>query len=380
MTDWDRFLRVVRRHRVEGLVHEGLTAAAAPLPAPAREALAVRAAGLARRNLVMARETGRLQRSLDEAGVPNLVLKGATLSALAYQNRPVKTAWDIDFLTDPASVPIALAVLQRAGYGLHAPAPALTASQLGAYIAVGRELVLLRAEGRIFVEVKWSLDQNPGLLPALSARSAAQTVTLADGSVARTLGKDSLFAYLCVHGVRRGFARLKWLADLAALLALETGAEIERLYRASQRLGAHRCPAAALLLCADVLGLPLEPALREELAADRAARRLAAASLQTLAGGDGEAELSARPLATTRLLLAHLLMGRDAATWRAEARLKWISARDRMDMPLPPWAGFVYPLVRAPRFLWRRAAGAMGSGPGLIRPPRGPSRSPRSDA
>jgi hypothetical protein len=91
-----------------------------------------------------------------------------------------------------------------------------------------------------------------------------------------------------------------------------------------------------------------------ELETDRAIVRLARASVLTMAGGDGEQELPGRRIATVRVLLAHFLLGKGPAFLRAELRLKWVSARDHMQTPLPGWASFLYPLMRLPLFVWRR--------------------------
>ena len=49
----------------------------------------------------MAAETVRLQRLFDEAGLPLLILKGASLAMLAYGNLGMRSAKDIDLLIRP---------------------------------------------------------------------------------------------------------------------------------------------------------------------------------------------------------------------------------------------------------------------------------------
>jgi len=202
--------------------------------------------------------------------------------------------------------------------------------------------------------LKWTLDQNPSVLPGINARSPSQVVAGPGGSPIRTLTKDDLFSYICVHGGRHCFSRLKWLADIGALLAQEPPEEIERLYRAAAQRGAGRSAGVALLLCRQFLSADIPPALVAELEADRAVVRLARASVLTMAGGDGEQELPGRRIATIRVLFAHFLLGRGPAFLKSELRLKWVSARDHMQTPLPRWAGFLYPLIRLPLFVWRR--------------------------
>ena len=281
------------------------------------------------------------------------MLKGAAVAALAYGNTPVKQAWDIDLVVPPEQVETALVLLGMAGYRMVSPAEQLTLEQLRIYVALGREFIFAGRD-QIFVELKWTLDQNPSVLPGISARSPSQTVIGPGGAAIRTLSKDDLFSYICVHGGRHCFSRLKWLADVGAWLAQEPPAEIERLYRAAAQRGAGRSAGEALLLCRQFLDAHIPPVLVAELEADRAIVRLARASVLTMAGGDGEQELPRRRVATIRVLLAHFLLGKGPAFLKSELRLKWVSARDHMQTPLPGWAGFLYPLIRLPMFVWRR--------------------------
>ena len=109
----------------------------------------------------------------------------------------------------------------------------------------------------------------------------------------RTLGKDDLFAYICVHAAGI-FARLKWLADIAALLSKETPEEIERLFLAAKERGAGRAASVALLLAARFLGFKIPPSLFKRIDRGRAARRLAAHAVHVMAGGDGQTDFYKR--------------------------------------------------------------------------------------
>src|SRR5687767_10584511 len=100
--DWDGFGRLVARHRVAGLVHDGLDRAGVAAPAALAGRLAAEAADIARQNLVFAAECLRLDGLLDAGEVDHLFLKGVTLNMLAYGTLALKQAIDIDLLVDPA--------------------------------------------------------------------------------------------------------------------------------------------------------------------------------------------------------------------------------------------------------------------------------------
>jgi len=86
--DWSRFLRVAARHRVIGLVHDGLT----------RRETGRQATALVRENLVMASEALRLQSLFNEANLPVIFLKGTSLASLAFGNLALCGSQDIDLL------------------------------------------------------------------------------------------------------------------------------------------------------------------------------------------------------------------------------------------------------------------------------------------
>jgi hypothetical protein len=57
----------------------------------------------------------------------------------------------------------------------------------------------------------------------------------------------TLFAYLCMHGALHWWNRLKWLADLNALLACTPEHGIERLLQSAEARGGSGAPGAAAL-------------------------------------------------------------------------------------------------------------------------------------
>src|ERR1700745_890288 len=84
VSDWDRFLRLVRRHRVAVQVRHALGETAIETPLAIDKELKAIVEHDIRRGLRLAAETVRLQSLLTDAGIANLVLKGVALERLAY--------------------------------------------------------------------------------------------------------------------------------------------------------------------------------------------------------------------------------------------------------------------------------------------------------
>jgi hypothetical protein len=323
------------------------------VPEPAATRLRGAAVRIARQNLALGAESLRLDARLAEAGIRHLFVKGISLGALVYGDIGPKMGWDIDLLVPPRSVEAAAAVLEEAGYALAIPAGPNARQRLGRWHEFWKESVWTTPEG-LNVELHTRLSDNPMLLPRVGPDSPSQRVEVARGHVLPTLATDELFAYLCVHGASSAWFRLKWIADVGALIGGCAPAEIERLYRRSQALGAGRSAAQALLLCRRLFGTALPPALAAELSADRVNRWLLAIALRKLAGRAVATELHDTRLGTATIHLMQLGLLPGVRFKLAEFGRQLVNPEDRLAVPLPRGLGFLYPLVAVSRRLgWR---------------------------
>jgi hypothetical protein len=253
-------------------------------------------------------------------------------------------------LVPPGCAELALRVLEGNGYALALPAKTLNAVQRRALIRYGREIELVDARNNLKVELQWRVVDNPLLLKGIDAHAATQHVILAEGVMLRTLAPDDLFAYLCVHGARHSWSRLKWLADLNALL-VSTHADIEHVYSYAQRIGAGACAGQALLLCERLLGLTLPAALAEELATDKRHQKLVAIAMQAMRAPN-TADPGIRGVICE--VRNQFLLGRGFRFYLTQCRLALVGVADIVRLPLPRPLHFIYPLVRLPLWLWRR--------------------------
>jgi hypothetical protein len=352
IADWDRFLRVVQHHRVAMQVQQALSLAGIELPPAAASDIEILVKRRVHRGVKLAAQAVRLQNLLTAAGIPSIVLKGVALEQLAYGAVATKQTRDVDCLVLPEHAEAALALLEREGYTLSLPAVALSRMQRRALIRFGREVEVSAPRSNLRVDLQWRLADNPALLSGTDARAATQTVTLSEGASVRTLAPDDLFAYLCVHGAHHSWSRLKWLADLNALI-LSTNPDIERLYRHAQKIGAGLCAAQGLLLCQGLLNLQLPTRLAEELGGNKRHQKLVANALDALTTPNLGSVVGI--WAVLRELRNQFLLGTGLPFYLSQCRLALVGVADIVRLPLPRPLHFIYPLVRVPLWLWRRA-------------------------
>ncbi|HEY0044800.1 MAG TPA: nucleotidyltransferase family protein [Allosphingosinicella sp.] len=342
--DWGHVDAVAARHRVEGLVHDGLLRAGVKPPEAVAAKLAALAPAIARQNLMQAAESARLDRLFADSGIGHIFLKGLTLNVLAYGTLGVKKSSDIDIAIAPEGYEAAIRLIRQAGYACEDPGPEASMDEIMA--STRRTKHSGWVKGHLFIELHLSFVDSPRTLRTLSVAAPRQRVQIAPSIALDTLAKDELFAYLCVHGSTHAWSRIKWLADLNALLKDEDGAEIERLYRRSLELGAGRATAQGLLLCADLLGLALPKALERELRRDRWTRFMCRVAMRAMLHGDASTELNEAVLGTVRIHFAHLVMQRGLAYKVSELRRKF---------GLDEGNAVSAALLAGPRWLARRA-------------------------
>jgi hypothetical protein len=352
--DWGRFGALLRRHRIEGLAHHALSAAAVSLPPQFGAVLAAEASAIARQNLAFAAESRRLARLFEAGQVPFLFVKGATLDKLAYGTLALKKGRDIDLSIAPETVERACELMKEAGYDRVIPGPEIGPERFPIWVRLCKETNWKHPKTGIFVELHNGLVDNPELLRGVGAHSPAQMVEIGPGIRLQTLRDEELYAYLCVHGATHAWSRLKWIGDLAAFLSHRSPDGIERLHRAAIGFGSGRASAQALLLCADLFDTRLSPSLAAELAADRSARWLARAALRVMAG---EEELDDTVFGTVPIHLSHFLLGPGLGFKLAEAGRKMQSRHDQVSLKLPRPLRFLYPIILLPSWVWRRIRG-----------------------
>ncbi len=323
--DWDRFLTVAERHRVQALCWNGLEPLRERMPPPATDLLQRRASTTVEANLRIAAELARLLASFQSAGIALLFLKGLALGALAYREPFLKMGWDIDLLVGPDRLPDAARLLRSKDYVPVTPA-ADDDRQIEHWHRTRKESVWHRADGDFHIDLHTRLADHPGMLATVGIGSPSQIVSIAPGIELPTLATDELFAYLAVHGASSAWFRLKWITDFAALLHGQKAEEIRRLYDKSQRLGAGRAAAQALLLANRIYDTEIGQGLRQRLLADPANRWLTTTGERELAK---LGEPTARFFGTASIHLTQLLL---LPGWRfkfSEARRQLRSVMSR---------------------------------------------------
>jgi len=355
VSDWARFLRIVRHHRVAGLARDGLRQAAICVPAETAGKLHEDATALVRQNLQFVSESVRLQTTLNNLDIPNLFVKGIPLAQLAYGGLSVKHSWDIDLLVTPKTVTRAIAALMELGYFASPPLPSETDPRYQHWIKYSREYIFTHKTKNLPVELHWRLTDNEHFLQGVSAETGGQIVIVPGENPLRTLNDDDLFSYLSIHGAFHGWARLKWLADVAALISGESADVLERRFETARRANADHCVAQAFLLCHRLFDVQALSALSKRLRRRWRYRYLEKMAFDTMSAGGGEVMPGASSFDMTSVYFSHFLVGHGFRYVTSELRNKLQGPYDLLYSEGKPRSGFLYPARRM--IAWLRRGG-----------------------
>lgn len=220
----DKLTSLAVRHRVEPLLYHNLKQhAAGVFSAAMLDALAERTRQNAVKSLQALRINVQLARLLRDHAIPYLPLKGVTLAQRYYGSVSLRHANDIDFWVPLQSVDAVRALL--AEQGCHPDDDHDHDNIVGRGERHRRFLrryfhhdTWVHSEGER-LELHWRLTSNAkGLkLDPLDLLACGDRVDVAANSMGM-IGPVPLLLYLCEHGARHGWYRLKWLMDLPQVL------------------------------------------------------------------------------------------------------------------------------------------------------------------
>lgn len=339
------FLRLVDRHHMSMLAAEALRQAGLEPPPQllcVEEDQKVRALGL----------TGEAIRVLDRletAGIDAMLLKGPVLSQALYGDPTMRQSIDLDLLVDWADFRRSISLLQDSGYVLHGSEPPWNDWRIEPWRRMAKDVTLVNPAKRIALELHHRLKSPAELLPGLGIEQATQRISFFGKSLA-AFPPEYLFAYLCAHAATSMWDRLKWLADLRALLSERSLEEIEAMQDHARSLGIERCTALGLLLCHRIWDQQLPQTVQAAAINDPYLARLVEASWQRLRGPERHHSSIANSLQRR-----HLIQLRDDAAYRRSQSAEFLYDREILErFKLPRALRGLYFFLRIGVFIRRK--------------------------
>ncbi|MEO7520662.1 MAG: nucleotidyltransferase family protein [Gemmatimonas sp.] len=288
--DWSVLVRLAEAHGVLPLVAKQLHAVASA-PEHVQRDLARAASQVAARNLQLTGELISIARTFGSAGIDMLPVKGPVLAQYVYGDVGLRVFGDLDIVVRERDLSSALELLALRGYDL--PHRGMSRRN-AAHAATFGHFSARRADIGLTVEV------HPQLVdPRFGFRvrnddlfNRAEFITIADQRM-RTLSRQDLLLYLCIHGSKHAFSRIEWVVAIGILMQ-QGGFEFAGLLDSATRVGGARRLLLGMLLANRLCGAPLTDQARRAIEADKTVPFLATKVCDGLfaatAGTDSAAE------------------------------------------------------------------------------------------
>jgi hypothetical protein len=254
--DGENLLNLAVRHKMIPQLHLSLQDVPDELlPQKFRKMLAERFTASVQRNLIYSAELLRLAKSLEEAGIPILCVKGPVLAQELYGGLEQRQYADLDLLVRPNDLRAACDLLEKESYRWRFARTAnISDRQFRRNARLNQEMPFQKSgEGLDFyVDLHWRLANGPAFKMSVEQLFTEPHNIKIGGRTIHTMSHRDLIAYLAHHGSYHRWRRLHWLCAFARLLHSFPREEWDDLRRHSASFGPDRFFMTGLAILKDL--------------------------------------------------------------------------------------------------------------------------------
>jgi hypothetical protein len=347
--DWPQFGRAAAWHGVLPQVLGNLPATGTSCPPPLLKEWQTHTRLQRLDNLRRCAELIVLQRALDAAGIAFVAFKGPALAAAWYGDVGLRAFLDLDLLVRPSDALRAVALLTQLGYRKALP---LHPRWEQHYLQNHGEMTFLRNEPAGVVDLHCRLL-------GMGYTFAAEPPDLWDrpdhvrigSTTIPTLNAENTLIFLTLHAAKHDWSSLRWLCDIAQVLAKQTDLDWDCI---DARLRGLRCEVlfhVSLHLAHLLLSAPLPPERGPRSPqVRRRVQKLAAQAVRSRLFPARERMPVLPGWPWQSLLFQGMQQPRDRWQLIYDTFFR-PSALEIQMLPLPVWAAPLYALVRPLRLL-----------------------------
>ena len=271
--DWEKVQREAEHHSTTTLVaYVLLQAGGDQIPQSVGERLRQRLHVTARNNLRWLAEWHHVLAAFEKAGIAVISLKGPALAVCAYGDLALREFSDLDLLIHPDNAPHARDVLEAEGYRPRDSRAGKGDAML--LRSANRQLEFVNDERGTQIDMHWGAlhAMFPYQLPVNDLFQSSRPAQH-EGTEFLSLSPEYTLLYLCVHGTKHCWIRLRWLCDVAFYLRSEQGLDWKQCASLAEATNCGLVLKHSLLLARSVLRFEL-PAEIGSFAEDKDAQAL----------------------------------------------------------------------------------------------------------
>lgn len=286
--DWNYLFSEASSHGVLPLLYQNLNSMDIDIPDASLRQLRNMYHSLTARNLSLANELVQIVKFLEKHSISSLPFKGPTLSMLAYGNLAFRQFDDIDILVHPRDFVRAKNLLLEYGFQLIEGNYFLNEEGEDRFARAQGEYSLAQQRGVLTIYVDLHSRLDSGYLFKLSADFSCFWKRLVSvpllGCSVSTFCPDDLLIYLCIHGSKSSWKKLKWVCDIAELVKLHPNLDWELIQDRAYSLGAGRMLLLGLALAYEIFKIELPNDVIQKIERDTAIKSLCSRAKQRIFG------------------------------------------------------------------------------------------------
>lgn len=295
-TDWELFLKLIRKHRVYPIVYYNLRKIEGiEIHAKVLNTLEQRCQKNLMKSMKLTAELIRISRLLDENGIRTFSLKGPILAMSIYGEMALRNTRDLDLLIAEHEVEKAERLLLEIGYKSIEldDEEALTPKRKRNSIRTKHHFAYQNTAG-IIVEVHWrySYQFSEAQFDKLWKNRREQIVS---GHKIAVLAPEDEFIFLVIHGARHGWTRLRWLCDIAEIIKQDR-LQWDETIKIARAMNAMDMLVQAVILANKLYDTEIPDILSAPLAGNKVGRQMAQMALPLITEMDEKATEPGQPL------------------------------------------------------------------------------------
>lgn len=252
--NWKHLLELADRHRVAPLLLHHLKKYPAGMIDPElMSGLIQRQEAVTRQNMLSVAVLTRIAKLFEEQKIDFLLLKGLSVGMRYYPNPNLRHSRDLDLLIRPEQFELAEKLLKEMGFERTEFEPTRDwHKELQFKQEYHFEYHCSRTG--MTVELHWRLSINPyGYQVSFDELMAKSKVMKLGASQIRTMEELEQFVYLCEHGSKHFWFRIKWLADIYAVIR-DSRFDAEAAWKQCKKTKSGRAVALAMHMTKELFG------------------------------------------------------------------------------------------------------------------------------
>ncbi len=216
---FETFLKLLIRHRVRTSIVERIDEFKIIFTTDELEQIKAICTPFLLKQMKLTQVTFSILSAFNESGIRVIPFKGQLLSKKLFNSYTFRESQDIDLLIHSEDLLLANAILKRNGFTCELEIQNWKDWHVKWLKRISPDLLYVSKQGKVKVELHWSLFSQAGIYPKKTAEIFldAQKSNNQIDEVAVLTNEDELL-YLCIHGTKHSWFRIKWLLDIRQIL------------------------------------------------------------------------------------------------------------------------------------------------------------------